>query len=196
MDGRMEIRMTFASSRNTLFRTAGALVLGLSLIATPVVAGNGNGNGSGNAGSNAGGNKAGNASNKSSSAGSNKSAAATGKNTQGVTARSYGKLNGFMHASPTALANAAPTSAIGKVAVVYAGLLSSYLAPADDTTAPAIEDVAAALADATNKPLTPDIIAAVNQKLLATDATLASSLTTSGKTPEDLAQEIANALGV
>ena len=87
--------MTFASSRNRLFRTAGALVLGLSLIATPVVAGNGNGNGTGggNAGSNAGGNKAGNASNKSSSAGSSKSAAATGKNTQGVTARSYGKLN-------------------------------------------------------------------------------------------------------
>ena len=52
----------------------------------------------------------------------------------------------------------------------------------------------AALAAAANKPLTPDVIKAVNDKLLATNPDLAASLAASGKTPEDLANEIAAAL--
>ena len=187
------------------FATYSAVVLlALSVAGAPALAekgGNGNGNGgnSGNAGGNSGngGGNSGNAGN-----GNSKSASATKtekvKTNNGALASSYGKLNGFLHASPNALAKASPKSAIGQVAKVYAGLLNSYLAPAEGETMPGIEEVATALAAAANKPLTAEIIAAVNAKLVATNPELATnleaSLETSGKTAEEFAAEIAAAL--
>ena len=68
-----------------------------------------------------------------------------------------------------ALADASANSAIGKIAIVYAGLLESYLS--DPTTTTTLVDLQAALADAANKPLSPEIIQAVNDKLATVDPT-------------------------
>ena len=193
---------------NSLATTVAALLLGVTLATTPVLAekgGNGGGNGGGNSGNHSGGNGNGNgnAGNGGSSKSSGKSSAASKdkseklkKNTNGQMASSAGRLNGVLHASPQAIAQASPKSAIGRVAKVYGGLLSSYLNPAEGTTAPSIDDVAAALADAANKPLTPGLIAAVYQKLLSSSPTLAESLASSGKSAQQVNQEIAAALGV
>lgn len=185
-----------------LSRLSAIALLGVALAGGPVLAGNGNGGGNGNANGNGGGNgnKGGNSQShgqghgKSNSKAANSSVAPDAKKIKVVVASKYGKLNGFLHASPTALAKASPSSAIGKVAKVYAGLLNSYLAPAEGTMAPSIEDVAAALDAAANKPLTADVVKAVNDRLLATDTDLSANLTASGKTPQQLADEIAAAL--
>lgn len=182
------------TTKSKFARLAATVFFGAMLAVSPALAGNGNGKGGGNGN---GGNGNGGNSASSSSKGSTKTASVTTtKNSKGVTARGYGKLNGFMHASATALAKASPKSSIGQVSKVYAGLLASYLAPAAGTTAPSITQVASALAAAANKPLTAAQIAAINQRLLATNPTLAASLTTSGKTAEQLAAEVAAALGV
>lgn len=188
--------------------------------------GNGGGGGGGSSSSHGGGNSGNHGSSKSGSMGGSKSSAKSSTKTsasksaktsskssakkqasaeeaedkakyaKGETANTAGKLNGFLHASPKALAHASPRSAIGKVSKIYAGLLNSYLNPAEGETPPTIDEVAKALADAANKPLTPDIIAAVNQKLLDTDTTLSDSLTTSGKSADEVNSEVATALGV
>lgn len=107
-------------------------------------------------------------------------------------AAAEGKLNGFLHASPDALVNASPHSPIGKVSKVYAGLLQDYLSAAEG--APTPRDLARALADASGRPLTVGIIAAVHDKLFTSDMDLAASLAGSGKTTQDLTNEIATAL--
>lgn len=168
------------------------VLLGLSVAGAPAFAvkgGNGNGNG-GNAG---GGN-----SNAGNGAANNGSVARTDKikTSNGAVASKYGKLNGFLHASPVALIKASPKSSIGQVAKVYAGLLNGYLAPAEGQVPPTVEEVAAALAAAANKPLTADVIGAVNVKLIAANPALAASLTASGKTEADLAGEIAAAMSI
>lgn len=87
-----------------------------------------------------------------------------------------GRLNGFMNASPEALANAAPNSAIGVVAQGYREALAAY---ADSINAapdgavvvdPALDAAARSLALAANKELTPDVVAAVNAHLAETYA--------------------------
>lgn len=89
---------------------------------------------------------------------------------------SLGRLNGFMNASPQALANAAPNSAIGVVAQDYREALAAYadsIAAAPDGAVvvdPALDAAAKALALAANKELTPDIVAAVNAHLAETYA--------------------------
>ena len=107
-------------------------------------------------------------------------------------ANELGKLNGFFHASDTALAKASEDSAIGKISVVYAGLLNQYLLSGG--TEPTAAEVATALESAANKPLSPEIVAAVNARLLLTDANLTTNLGT--KPIADLNQEISTALGV
>lgn len=167
-----------------LVRLSTAVLLGLTLAGAPALADKGgNGGGNGKSGENQGSTK--------SNPGQTK--VATAKAT-GAGASTYGKLNGFLHASPKALAKASPNSAIGKVAKVYAGLLNSYLNPVEGTTPPTAQEVAAALAAAANKPLTAAVIAKVNDKLIATNPDLSASLTASGKTAADLATEIAAAL--
>lgn len=119
------------------------------------------------------------------------SAAAPKASTTGQAARAAGKLNGFLHASPTAIANASPKSALGKVRDGYGALLGAYLDPAA-TTKPTAAELAAALEAASNKPVTADVIARVNAKLMKLDPTLSANLGT--KTPDQLAAEIAAAL--
>ena len=94
-------------------RSVAAVLLGAALAASPALAKSG---GSGNAGGNGNGHAYG------------KSADATqdaGTTSNGNSASALGALNGFIHASPKALANASPKSEIGKAAVVYAGLLQN-----------------------------------------------------------------------
>ena len=69
-----------------------------------------------------------------------------------------------------------PNSAIGKISKVYAGLLSSYLSPTAGPTRPTLQELADALSSASNKPLSPRVIEAVNNKLGAVNPTLNSSI--------------------
>ncbi len=179
-----------------LARLSAAVLLGLALAGAPALAekggkGGGNGGGNGNSGGNGKGNSGQGHSSTKTNPGQTKvtTVKATSKG-----ASTYGKLNGFLHASPRALAKASPNTAIGKVAKVYASLLNSYLNPVEGATPPTAEQVAAALAAAANKPLSAAIIAKVNDKLIATSPDLSASLAASGKTPADLANEIAAAM--
>jgi hypothetical protein len=80
-----------------------------------------------------------------------------------------GRLNAFMNASPKALQNSSAKSAIGIVAVQYAGALSSYIDAVNlgQLPHPTLDDAAAILAKAANKPLSPEIVAAINERLAA-----------------------------
>jgi hypothetical protein len=188
-------------------------LLGLTLAAAPALAekgGNGGGRGSGKGGGNAAGSSASQGSSaRASKAVTLKSAKSPKLGTSKATAKvakaqdkskvklasSLGKLNGFIHASDSAFDNTSPDSAIGKVLYGYGDLLNAYLSPpVDGTIAPTPEELAAALAAAGNKPLTAEAIAAVNARLLSYSTTLAENLETSGKTAEDLAKEIADAM--
>ncbi len=98
--------------------------------------------------------------------------ASVASNSQGnsdISPSDLGRLNAFLHASPNALKHTAPNSAIGIVAVQYAGALSAYVDAVNLGTlpAPTLDDAAAILAKAANKPLTPEIVAAINQRLAA-----------------------------
>jgi hypothetical protein len=157
--------MTFTSGFRSATKAAAILVCGALVLAVPAVANNGNGNGKGNG--NSGNGNQGNASQQ---------VASQPNDQNGLTARALGKLNGFMHASPEALAHASPNSEIGKVAIVYAGLLENYLNPPSGTTPPTLQDIAAALAAASNKPLSPEIIAAVDGKLATVNTSLATAI--------------------
>lgn len=179
-------------------RLSAALILGAGLAGAPAFADKGgNGNGGGHGGGIGGGSSQ-SASDHSNNGKSSKGDDATETETEAgastkLDASTAGKLNGFLHASPRAIAKANANSAIGKVAVGYGGMLKDYLSPAPGTTPPTAAEVAAALAAASNKPLTAEVVAAVNAKLLDTNPDLAVSLTTSGKTAADLDAEIAAA---
>ena len=73
-----------------------------------------------------------------------------------------GRLNGFLNASPNALSNSSPNSAIGAVAQGYRDTLSAYLGGDLNVDA---DDVAGAIAAAANKTLTPDQVNAINERL-------------------------------
>jgi hypothetical protein len=140
--------------------------------------GGGNGAGHGNAGGNGNGKSAsaGNAAGKATAPGQDPSkthgASAIAK-TDPMHPSNLGRLNGFLNASPVALANASPNSAIGAVAKTYRDLLSGYIGattPSDpnappDPNAPTLDDVAAALAAAANKELSAEAVAAINDRL-------------------------------
>lgn len=157
-----------------------AAILAATLMTTAAFAhpGNGNGGGGGNGGGNAGGNGGGSHSSASSHA--NKATAAREDGSKvgstGLSASSLGGINGFLHASPRALAHASPKSRIGKIATVYAGELKAYLADPKAANAPTLSQLSATLASAANKPLTPAIIQAVDAKLASTDATLSKEI--------------------
>jgi len=102
-----------------------------------------------------------------------------------LTAHGLGKLNGFFHASPQALANASPNSSIGRISDTFREALSAFAAAAatdqsttgDQTTttgdttaappAPTAEDLGAILAGATNKPVTAAQVQAIAGRLAA-----------------------------
>ncbi|MGH6947358.1 MAG: hypothetical protein ACREDZ_08525 [Kiloniellales bacterium] len=106
-------------------------------------------------------------------------------------ASQLGRLNGFMHASPRAVANASPNSAVGSVAQTYRDALAAHLGAAveepvveepvveeplveeplveepveEEAALTSLEAAAKALVDAANKPLDPAVVAEVNAKL-------------------------------
>ena len=156
---RWENHVNFERSISTLIKTTAVLTLGTALLTSPSFAKNANSsNGSGNSGNHGASNN-----------GQSQIVASKLVNSLDSNASAFGKLNGFMHASPAALADASANSAIGKIAIVYAGLLESYLS--DPTTTTTLVDLQAALSDAANKPLSPEIIQAVNDKLATVDPT-------------------------
>jgi hypothetical protein len=138
--------------------------------------GQGHGHGQGGAGSSA---KAG----KSDATTGATSDAAAGDDTaddDSLNASNLGKLNGFFHASPNALANAAPDSAIGKISQTFRDALSDYAAANPDDgsedgtetdagatppTGPSVADLGAILAGATNKPVTAAQVQAIIDRL-------------------------------
>jgi hypothetical protein len=89
----------------------------------------------------------------------------------GIRPNELGRLNAFLNASSKALKNSAPNSAIGIISVQYAGALSAYIEASNTLPAPpvppSLADAAALLAKAANKPLTAEIVAAINQRLAA-----------------------------
>ena len=98
-----------------------------------------------------------------------------------------GRLNGFMHASPQALANASPNSAVGTLSKTYRDALLA----ADGTIT--TDDLAGILAEAANKPLTGEQVIAVHEKLIATNPELAEDEALSAQlTDEDFADELAD----
>ena len=123
----------------------------------------GNGNGNGGASANAGGNGKG----QSDATDGEVSVASNGQEKSALHPSNLGRLNAFLNASSAALKNAAPDSAIGIVSAQYAGALSSYIDGVTQGTlpAPTLDDAAAILAKAANKPLSPEIVAAINERL-------------------------------
>ena len=73
-----------------------------------------------------------------------------------------GRFNGFLHASPNALANASEKSSIGMISKLYAAELGFYLATGAEINA---TNMASLLEQVANKPLTPELITAINDKL-------------------------------
>jgi hypothetical protein len=98
-------------------------------------------------------------------------------------ANKLGKLNGFFHASPNALANASPNSSIGKISKTFRDALSAFAeanaeptdtdtetgtegdAEATPPTGPTVEDLGAILAGATNKKVTATQVNAIIDRL-------------------------------
>jgi len=112
-----------------------------------------------------------------------------------------GRLNGFLHASPQALANAAPNTVIGMLSKTYRDALAAYatsLATTDpttttDTTPLTTDDMAAILAKAANKTLTAEQITAINDKLAATNPDdLADYATMTDEEKAQLASDLAD----
>jgi hypothetical protein len=87
-----------------------------------------------------------------------------------LSAHGLGKLNGFFHASPQALANASPNSSIGRISQTFRAALSAMAAVDQSATggtaaAPTEADLGAILADATNKPVTAAQVRAIAARL-------------------------------
>ena len=98
-----------------------------------------------------------------------------------------GRLNGFLNASPQALANASPNSAVGTLSKTYRDALLN----ADGTVT--TDDLAGILAEAANKPLTGEQVLAVHEKLIATNPELAEDEALSAQlTDEEFADELAD----
>jgi len=84
---------------------------------------------------------------------------------KGTTASSLGSLNAS-HASTNALAHAAPTSRVGRLATYASAIHALNAAPVNSLAAKqAIAEAAAALAKASNKAVTPAAVQAVNANL-------------------------------
>lgn len=94
-----------------------------------------------------------------------------------------------MHASPQALANTSPNSAIGTLSKTYRDALVGY-AESDDTVT--TEHLAGILAEAVNKPLTGEQVIAIYDKLIAANPELADDeAVTAQLTDETFADDLA-----
>jgi hypothetical protein len=107
------------------------------------------------------------------------SQASHSQTSHGALASALGSLNA-VHASPTALAHAAPTSQVGMLASYQSAMLAALAMPATTPAQIAQRNAAIAsaradlLAPAANKGLTPATVTAVDQRLglAPTDPTL------------------------
>jgi hypothetical protein len=100
-----------------------------------------------------------------------------------------GRLNGFMHASPQALANASPNSAVGKISKTYRDALLGYTGTGQPVTEEELADI---LAEAANKPLTGEQVVAIHEKLIANNPELAEEAVAAQLTDEEFADELAD----
>jgi len=109
-------------------------------------------------------------------------------------ANDFGKLNGFMHASPQALANASPKSAIGKISKEYRDALLGFTGTGEEAPDEAVteDDLAGILAEAANKPLTGEQVVAIHEKLIANNPELADEAVSAQLTDEDFADQLAD----
>ena len=147
-------------------------------------AGNANANSlerSGNANTNAGGSRANGNSAANASLGAGNGNQGRGTASNGQLASALGALNAA-HASPTALAHAAPGSTVGKIATYDKLMVSALAMPTATATQIAARNAAITsarlqLASTTNKSVTPTVIAKVDQTLglPATDPTLGTT---------------------
>src|SRR5262245_58393094 len=109
-------------------------------------------------------------------------------------ANELGRLNGFMHASPQALAHASPKSAIGKISKEYRDALLGFTGTGEEAPDEAIteDDLAGILAEAANKPLTGEQVVAIHEKLIANNPELADEAVAAQLTDEDFADQLAD----
>ena len=123
-------------------------------------------------------------------------------------ANELGRLNGFMHASPQALANASPNSAVGKISKTYRDALLGYTGATEEAPDEAVteddlaedapdeavteDDLAGILAEAANKPLTGEQVVAIHEKLIAANPELADEAVAAQLTDEDFADQLAD----
>lgn len=115
------------------------------------------------------------------------------KSHTGSSASKLGRLNGFFHASPSALEHASPNSAIGKISKIYAGDLQRDLASGQPLTATQLATLKADLQAASNKPLSAATIRQIDDKLARTDPALAGTIATYPGGSAALARDIAAA---
>lgn len=99
-----------------------------------------------------------------------------------------GRLNGFLHASPQALASASPNSAIGTLSKTYKDALLGYTGTGQPVTTEELADI---LAEAANKPLTGEQVVAIHEKLIATNPELAEEAVAAQLTDEEFADQLA-----
>jgi len=174
----------------TSFLIAAVAPVGLAVLEQPAFANNGHGGGNdgGHGGGNGGGhgNSGGDHGNSAShDTGHSKTAntdtdadtdSDTDTDTDGLAPNELGKLNGVLHASKTAIAHASTNSPIG-TARTFGDALADFLdqptegeadanADADENTDPvSVDDLGAMMAKMTNKPVTPEQVEAVAEKL-------------------------------
>lgn len=117
----------------------------------------------------------------------------------GLRANELGRLNGFMHASPQALANASPKSAIGKISKEYRDALLGFTGtgeevPDEEAADDAVteDDLAGILAEAANKPLTGEQVIAIHEKLIANNPELADEAVAGQLTDQEFADKLAD----
>jgi hypothetical protein len=121
-----------------------------------------------------------------------------------LAANKLGKLNGFFHASPNALANASPNSAIGRISRTFRDALSDFAKAAGtepdpdnpDATppsGPSVDDLGAILAGATNKPVTAMQVQSIIERLAAQNPDDAALNDLADSPDEATAQDIADA---
>jgi hypothetical protein len=114
------------------------------------------------------------------------------------TPSALGALNGFFNASEAARLNANAKSAVGRISKTYAERLTAYLgldpAATEAARTTALAELAAALADASNKPVSAEVVSAINTRLAEQDPALATALASADPTLNQSIADTASAL--
>lgn len=176
MDTRtMSARAARLATAGLLALAAAAVPLGVDL--EPRAAFADKGGGKGNAG---GGQGRGNGNSNGNDGAASNGADDDGQSTESASTSDLGRLNAA-HASETAMANAAPNSAVGEVAAYRDAVLAGET-----------EDAAVAVDAATNKTVTESVLHALNELLGIDDATVDPE---TGATVHDTEGEVAGLAG-